>query len=150
MKARRVWLAGLVSAGVVLVASGCEPDPRNDAHLFLDRVQHIDLDDPIEERRRRVDSLATLPVTAEVVRSARDACVEAHRAIIEAEEASANAREVYDQYPDEASIPLTERQRLESDIRTSGRAMDRARNLFTRCHDRTNDLRLRYRSRRTG
>lgn len=150
---RRVWfgvrtpwtvLVGLV---LCLLALGCEPDPRNDAHLFLDRVQHIDLDDPLEERRRRVESLATLPVSSEVVQSARDACVEAHRAIIEAEQASARARAVLDRYPDEADIPVNERQDIEQDLRTSNRAMERSRDLFSRCHRMTRDLRVRYQRR---
>ncbi|MFK7988986.1 MAG: hypothetical protein AB8I08_23415 [Sandaracinaceae bacterium] len=147
MRATRLLLFCLF---LLLSVLGCEPDPRNDAHLFLDRVERIDLDDPVEVRRRRVDSLATLPVTAEVVRLARDACVDAHRAVIEAEEAAASAREILEEYEDEASIPATERQRFERSIETSRRAMDRSRNLFRSCHDRTNDLSLRYRNRRSG
>jgi len=129
-------------------AIGCEPDARNDANLFLDRVQRIDLDDPVEQRRRLVDSLASLPLNAEPVQQARDACVEAHRTILEAEELHARARSAVDGHGEEAGISITERQRIERDIRESNRAIERSRDLFSRCHRLTRDLELRYRSRR--
>ena len=126
-------------------ALACEPDARNDANLFLDRIAHIDLDDPVEERRRRVSSLATLPVEAEQVRTARDACVDAHRTILEAEEASARARAAFEEYPSEDDIPVIARQRIERDIRSSTEQVERSRGLFSRCHRLTRDLELRYR-----
>jgi hypothetical protein len=129
-------------------AIGCEPDARNDANLFLDRVRRIDLDDPVEERRRLVDSLASLPLSAEPVQRARDACVEAHRTILEAEELHARARSAVEEHEDESQMPITERQRIERDIQESNRAIERSREMFTRCHRLTRDLELRYRSRR--
>ena len=129
--------------------AACEGDPRNDANLYLDRVQRIDLDDPLDLRRLRVEALATLPVASDVVRSARDACVEAHRAIIDAEETSAEARAAFEGYASEDAIPQAERLRIEEDIRQSNRAVERSRGLFSRCHRLTRDLELRYRRRRS-
>ena len=129
------------------LALGCEPDARNDANLFLDRIQRIDLDDPLETRRTRVASLATLPVEHPQVWSARDACVDAHQAIIEAEESSARARGAFEGYDSEDAIPVVERQRIEREIQASTRAVERSRGLFSRCHRLTRDLELRYRHR---
>lgn len=135
---------------LAVLALGCEPDPRNDANLFLDRVARIDLDDPAEERERMVASLASLPLTAAEVMDARDVCVEAHRTILEAETATARAREALAEHPSEAGIPIPERQRIERDIRESNVAIERSRDMFSNCHRLTRDLELRYRSRRRG
>ena len=132
---------------IVAAAAGCEPDARNDANLYLDRVERIDLDDPVEERERMVDALESLPLSAEPVQEARDACVEAHRAVLEAESLHASAREALGEHEDEGEIPITERQRIERDIQASTRAVARSRSLFSRCHRLTRDLELRYRRR---
>lgn len=137
----------LALVATTLAVAGCEPDARNDANLFLDRVQRIDLDDPVDERERLVDSLASLPLSAEPVQEARDACVEAHRTILEAEALHASAREALEGRADETEIPITERQRIERDIQESTRAVERSRGLFSRCHRLTRDLELRYRGR---
>lgn len=132
----------------LLALAACEPDTRNDAVIFLDRVQRLDLDDPIAQRRRLVESLSSLPLQASEVVSARDACVEAHETIIEAEELTANARQAVEEHEDESSIPIVERTRLEADIRRSNRLLERSRSMFSRCHRLTRDLEVRYRSRR--
>ena len=130
------------------IAVGCEPDARNDANLFIDRIEVIDLDDPVEDRRERVDALAALPLASVEVQTARDACVEAHRAILEAEDLHARARAAVVDHADEGALSITERQRIENDIQQSNRAIARSRDLFSRCHRLTRDLDLRYRSRR--
>lgn len=136
-------------AFVALALAGCEPDARNDATIFLDRVQRIDLDDPLAERRRLVASLESLPLTAPEVTRARDTCVEAHRAILSAEELTQGARAELERHEDEAAIPLVTRQRIEADIRRSNELIERSRGLFDTCHRLTRDLEVRYRSRRT-
>ena len=135
---------------LALVALGCEPDPRNDANLFLDRVARIDLDDPADQRERMVDSLASLPLSATEVMDARDVCVEAHRTILEAETATSRARAALAEHPSEAGISPPERQRIERDIRASNLAIERSRGMFSNCHRLTRDLELRYRARRRG
>ena len=127
---------------------GCEPDARNDATIFLDRVQRIDLDDPIAERRRNVESLASLPLSAPEVQRARDACVEAHQTILDAETLTTSARAEVERYEDESQIPITARQRIEADIRRSNGLIERSRSLFDTCHRLTRDLEVRYHSER--
>jgi len=134
-----------------LASSACGNDARNDAVLFLDRVQQLDLDAPIQERERLVASLASLPLTSEEVQRARDACVEAHRTILEAESLHRSAREALVRAgADEEAMPITERQRIERDIRQSNDAIERSRDLFTRCHRLTRGLETRYRRRRNS
>lgn len=138
---RTLCIAALAAA--LPLALGCEPDARNDANLFLDRVKRIDLDDPVEQRRELVDRLAALPLSAEEVQRARDACVEAHRTLLEAEDRHAQARTAV-AGATESDIAITERQRIEQDIQASNRALERSRQLFPRCQRLTRDLELRY------
>ena len=138
----------LLALAVLLVA--CEPDARNDAVIYLDRVQRLDLDDPVAERRRLVESLASLPLSAPEVVSARDACVEAHQTILEAEGHTASAREAVERYPEESDIPIPIRQRIERDITRSNQLIERSRAMFDACHRLTRDLEVRYRSQRSS
>ena len=137
---------------LTLVATllGCEPDARNDAIIFLDRVQRIDLDDPLADRQRLMESLASLPLSAPEVTRARDACVEAHQTIIQAESLTAGARTEIERYEEESQIPITTRQRIEGDIRRSSDLIERSRSMFDTCHRLTRDLEVRYRRHRRG
>jgi len=140
----------LLILGLGAALGACGDDARNDARVYLDRVQQLDLDDPIEERERLVDSLASLPLSAPEVQRARDACVEAHRTILEAESLHRGAREALVRADmDEHAIPITQRQRIERDIQRSNQAIERSRDLFTRCHRLTRSLETRYRRRRS-
>lgn len=135
----------LFIAVALVAALGCEPDPRNDANLFLERVQRIDLDDTIAARTAMVDSLEALPLGAPEVTTARDTCVSAHRAILSAETLHARARAAV-----AAGEGTMDRARIERDIQESNRQIERSRPLFTRCHRLTRDLDVRYRSRRAA
>lgn len=123
----------------------CEPDARNDAVIYLDRIARIDLDDPMVDRRRLVQSLASLPLTSPEVQAARDACVEAHQTILSAEERTRAARAAVERYEDESQIPITARQRIEADINASNRLIERSGPMFDDCHRLTRDLEVRYR-----
>lgn len=131
---------------VLVLLAGCEPDARSDAIIYLDRVQRLDLDDPISERRRLIDSLASLPLSAPEVRTARDSCVEAHQAILEAEELTRRARRAVERHEEESMIPAPERVRIERDISASNRLIERSRSMFDMCHRLTRGLELRFRS----
>ncbi len=136
----------LVLALPLLLA--CEPDERNDAIIYLDRVARIDLDDSVVDRRRLVQSLASLPLSSPEVQAARDACVEAHQTILTAEELSSAARAALEQYEDESQIPITARHRIGADIDRSTRLIERSRPMFDRCHRLTRDLEVRFRAAR--
>lgn len=116
--------------------------------MFLDRLDRLDLDDPVEERERLIENLASMPLVDEDIQRARDVCVEAHRAILEAEALHVRARDAVAEYPDEAEIPITKRARIERDLRSSNEAIQRSRPLFERCHTARGRLDRRYRARR--
>ncbi len=142
-------VAALVAAWA-LSALGCEPDPRNDAVLFLDRVARIDADDPIEERRRMIESLASLPLAAERVDQARDACVEGHEKMLAAEELQQDVASHLARYEASDVLPADERQQLDSQLDRARTLIRQAGPLISRCHRMTADLELRYRPRRRG
>lgn len=116
--------------------------------MFLDRVEQLDLDDPVAERRRIVDNLASMPLSDDGVKRARDVCVDAHRTIIEAEERQSRAARLLARYSAEDVPPVADRERIQQDIDHADRALARSRGLFDRCGREMQDLDLRYRRRR--
>lgn len=135
----RRWLA------VILLVCACEHDASAEAILFLDRLDQVDLDDPVADRQRIVDNLAHMPLRDPQVRQVRAVCVDAHRSILEAEILHARARDVVGRYPDEADIPAAQRVSIQRDIDGSSRALARSERLIARCHQERDELRLSYR-----
>ena len=126
---------------------------RNDALLFLDRYQALDLDDPIEERRQRVDALDALPFASEEVERVRDACVGAHRTLIVAEERGAEARAIFERETDhgriaESDLPTEVRASIEAALSESNEALPRAREELRTCMDDARRLEVRFQPRR--
>lgn len=145
----RTLLVALALSGVVPAwLTGCGPDPSVEARTLLDRLDGLDLDDPIEERRRRVTSLASLPLSDATVKEARDVCVDAHQSLLDAEELHTSARAALARYEDESAIPVAEQQRIQRAITGSNDALTRARDLIGRCERHTRDLDNRYRRQR--
>jgi len=144
----------------LLVGAACEGDASTEARMFLDRVERLDMDDPLEERRRLVDNLATLPLVHGDVIAARDVCVDAHRAILEAEDLRleavallARCGPVCAGQPggpevDGTADQLRARLDLDRNMGRADRALERSRDLFSRCHRETRALDTRYRRRR--
>jgi hypothetical protein len=145
---RTVLLALALGGAAPSVLAGCGPDASTEARMFLDRLDGVDLDDPVAERQRRVTSLANLPLADATVKRARDVCVEAHRSLLEAEELHSNARVTLARHENAGDIPVTEQQRIERDIANSNTALTRARDLMGRCERHTRDLDNRFRRRR--
>lgn len=143
------WLTALI---LLAALSACEPDPRSDAVLFLDRVSRIDADEPIEERRRMIESLASLPLGHEQVDEARDVCVEGHEKMLAAEELQQDVASALARYQPDDVIAADERGQLDSQLSRARTLISQAGPLISRCHRLTADLELRYRgrSRRAG
>lgn len=115
--------------------------------MLLDRIERLDLDDPVEERRRLVDSLASMPLADADVMSARDVCVRAHRSILEAEEKQAHAAMLLARYESDEVPSAGDQLRIRRDIDEADGAIQRSRSLFARCHSETQALQSRYRRR---
>lgn len=135
-----------------LSAPGCGSREENEARLFLDRVATIDDSAPPARRRPQVEALAALPLETDAIRTARDTCVRAHEALLEAEEEQASARgrlsDVTTRAGGGAAVPDDERRAIESAIARSNAALGRARDLLPRCQSEVAALETRHAGRR--
>lgn len=123
---------------------------RNEAMLFLDRYQVIEIDDPLEERRPLVEGLERLALSDAEVDRARDTCVEAHRSLLDAEERHAAARhELVTAMGEEgAEVPPDVAARIETAIDESNAAIERSPALFSSCYREVRALESRFHRRR--
>ncbi len=123
---------------------------RNEAMLFLDRYQVIEIDDPIEERGPLVEALERLALSDADVDRARDTCVEAHRSLLDAEERHAAARhELVTAMGEEgAEVPPDVAARIEAAIDESNAAIERSPALFSSCYREVRALESRFHRRR--
>lgn len=141
-------LAAVGALAVVLFFASRDDSARNDALLFLDRYDGIDVDDPLEERRERIGQLSRLPLPNDEVDRVRDVCIEAHQLLIRAEDRSAEARGAFDEATrggiEENDIPTDTRVSIEAALEESNESLARAREQMPRCADGARDLRLRF------
>jgi hypothetical protein len=141
-----------IVAAVILATRGCgtASDGRNDAMLFLDRVDGLEVDDPLEERRTRVRVLTELPISSSRVDAARDVCVAAHSALIRAEDLHAQARADLARASHDGSVQVSTDMALEIEtaITESDEAIQSSRDLFPRCTQAIRALETRYTTRR--
>jgi hypothetical protein len=153
---RRVKPAAVVMVAVALgagAAVGCGDQKANDARLFLDRVERIDVEGPRESRRVAVDALANVAVETEEIQRARDLCVEAHRTLLDAEDTQANAQAELDRIigngiNPNADIAPDVASRLDRQITEARQGIERSRQLMPRCQDEVGDLAREYARRR--
>jgi hypothetical protein len=135
---------------VVLLASSCGDDEqaRNEASIFIDRIEEFDVDDELEDRRAVVESIRALALTDASVIAARDTCVTAYGALIEAEDQHALARRllVGTFLPDggEQEIPVELRTQIEDALTHSGDALTRSREAVPRCTRAVGELEHRF------
>lgn len=146
-------LVGVGALAVVAFFVKGDDRTRNDALLFLDRYDDLDVDDAIEQRRPLVDDIAALPFSSNEVDGVRDHCVDAHRTLIVAEERGVEARALFDRATDggrvpEGDIPTDIRASIEAALGESNDALERVRPLMADCDDRVRRLRTRFQPRR--
>lgn len=145
---RFVVLRRLLILGTLLsLLAGCGGDEANEARLFLDRYDGLDVNvDDLVERRRRVETLGRLAIANERVEAVRDACLQMHQALLEAEEQQAEARRLVAQL--EAAAPGEARAEdataAEAALTASTEAALRVRTLRSGCDEGLADLRARY------
>lgn len=146
------FLTLVVCAGVVavLVTQCDDGSARNEAMLFLDRYQVIELDQPVDERRPLVEALERLAIANTEVDHTRDACVEAHMGLIEAEERHATARhELVEAIGHEGrEVPPDVAARIDAAIEESNAAIERSPALFQICYREVRALESRFHRRR--
>jgi hypothetical protein len=142
-----------VSLSLTLALSACGDDRvRNEAMLFFDRYERIDQEQPPEVRRPLVEALEGLTLVTPDVVHARDACVEAHTMLLEAEERHAAAREELLRATEGGDRPLEvdAAARIEAAIEESNAAIERSPALFERCYREVRSLEGRFHRRRNS
>ena len=135
--------------GMVFLLCACEEDARNDANLFLVRVERVDLDDAPDEREAHVRALENLPLRNPQIREVRDLCVNAHRTLLRAEGMAQEAREQLAALEGQDTVPADSAREIEVALTRSNALLAESRHLFPRCTRRTEELQMRYRRRRT-
>lgn len=134
-------------ASLLVALTACGPDERNEAQLFLDRYEALDVNvDDLAERRRRVDALERLVLSSERVIGAREACLAMHQALLEAEEQQAEARATLARLERAAESERTPEATAEVDaaITRSMSATAQVRELRPACDEKLADLRARF------
>jgi hypothetical protein len=141
----------LLAISTVLWLAACACDDtqtRNEAMLFIDRFEDIDVDDPLEERRAAIDGVRNLALTDPTVVAARDQCVSAYGALIEAEDQHDLARHmlVSTFLPDGGEMPVPPElaDQINAAIAHSDEAIARTQELMPRCTRAVGQLERRF------
>lgn len=140
-------LRATVVALLALVGLACGADETNEARLFLDRYEGLDVNvDDLDERRRRVDALDRLAIASERVRSVRETCLAMHSALLEAEVQQAEARRLVTALERSAPESRTEDAvaAVDQALTRSADAATRVRALRPECDEKLADLRARF------
>lgn len=146
---RRHLLGWFVALGTFV--SACDDDrERNEAMLFFERFETLDVETPLAEREPQVARLEQLALHEESVVHVRDACVRAHRTIMRAEEQTALARTLLPDDMPESQLTPDVRTRIETALASSAEAVESARGLMAQCDREASALRHRFGARRGG
>lgn len=150
MRSRAHRPSGLVLVYAALLLACDDGRTRNEAMLFLDRYEVIQIDQPLAERRPLVEALERLALSDADVDRARDACVEAHRSLLDAEARHDDARhELVEAMGDDGrEVPPEVAARIEAAIDESNAAVERSPALFSTCYREVRALESRFRRRR--
>jgi type IV secretory pathway protease TraF len=143
----------LTTCGVALALAaglGCSRDDRvrAEAHTFLALYRATDHRAPIAERERKIVQLEQLTLSEEAVRTARDQCVGAHRALIRAERENETAAGELDRaiaaQPDGGSLMAADTIRIRAGIERAEGSLSDARGRFEKCEAQARTLSLRF------
>jgi DNA polymerase III delta prime subunit len=144
----RVAVCGLVLT--VLASAACDRDDRvrAEAHTFLALYRATDHRAPIAERERKIAQLEQLTLSEQAVRTARDQCVGAHRALIRAERENEVAAGQLDRalaaQPDGGPLQVTDTARIRAEIDRAEGSLTDARGRFEKCEAQARTLSLRF------
>lgn len=136
----------ILTLAALLVA--CGPDEQNEARLFLDRIEQLEVD-ALDERRRRIDALANLPLESERVKTVRDLCVPMHEAVWQADDGTQAVRQIADELERLPREERTDRStEIEAALEQSESAVARVAELREPCAAALAELRARHSPRR--
>jgi hypothetical protein len=130
--------------------SGCGRSVRTEARAFLQALNTIDINAPIEQRRPQIARLRALQVHHPEVKEALNRCLAAHDALLMAEEEQQRVQYRLDNAlkgTQAKSFSAEEASRLNTMIMRSDENVVRARTLFPGCNTSVRSLTLRYEKR---
>ncbi len=138
----------LVLGVLCLLACDDSARERTEARRFLTAYGALSHRDSLPEREREVADLASLPLHVPLVIRAREACVAAHRALIDAERAQESAASALDQAlaarPDGEVLGKQDAETVQRSITQAETALTAARTRFAPCETDARSLALRY------
>lgn len=139
---------GLVAALALLGCDGREERQRAEARTFLALYEATDHRAPVPERERKIEQLAQLGLSDELVQKARDECVSAHRTLVAAERENERAASQLDRAiaasPGGAALAPEDTVRIGEGIKQAERSLSDARTRFERCEAQARSLSLRF------
>lgn len=135
---------GFVALGVALVCAACGAS-RDEAWDLLDRAERIDRHGPRDERRARLDELAAATLAASELVEVRDACVEAHRTLLDAEERQAAAVSAHEAgTTDGRVLDAAASERFVAAMHEASADIERSESLFEACNHGLHSLEDRF------
>ena len=138
----------LVGYATILLLSACEGRERRDAQAFLALYESLDHRAPAAAREQKVSALKQLTLVDPKVKQARDDCVSAHRALLNAESQHEQAAKQLDQAIakdfEGAPLPASVGEPIRVAIEQADRSLADARNRFLRCEEGARSLSLRF------
>jgi hypothetical protein len=138
----------LCTAGAVTGSCDHDDRVRAEAHTFLAVYRATDHRAPIAQRERKIVQLEQLTLSEGVVRTARDECVGAHRALVRAELENETAASQLDKaiaaQPDGGALLAADTQRIRVGIEQAASSVAEARARFEKCETQARSLSLRF------
>ena len=124
----------------------CGGSSNAEARALLHHLQGRELEAPLAERQARIGRLEALSLHSDELEAVRDACARAHRRLLEAEVAQAEAKQglvVAGDLPE--GTPSSGLEDLQRSLQRSEAALARAKAAFPDCRDRSRKLVRKYR-----
>jgi hypothetical protein len=144
---RPLFLAFFVMSFVSAACSGSSQD--REARLFLERIEGISVEAPIDVRGPKIEELERMPLADASLVSLRDACVRAHRMLLRAEQGQENARLLLSTASAErGTLDADTSRRISQAIAQSTDDVDESRRLFVSCDGPVRELASRFGARR--
>ncbi|MDH5490615.1 MAG: hypothetical protein OEY14_01450 [Myxococcales bacterium] len=127
--------------------SACGESEQNEGRLLLDRIEALE-GLPVPVRAALIEELSELPLRSEALLTTRDRCVDMHRALVLAEQNTAEARQIITAAEQGGDVPPAELRRVPGLLAGSDEAVEQARERRTECQRGLSSLRMRLGRRR--
>lgn len=140
---RPLFLVSVMMCFVFAACSGSSQD--REARLFLERIEGISVETPIDVRGPKVEALERTTFSDPSLVSLRDACVRAHKMLLRAEQGQENARLLLSTASAErGTLDADASRRISQAIAQSTSDVEESRRLFVACDGPVRELASRF------